>query len=66
VRVKRWCTRLAASGARLRVGIAWRSGSLRTLQFTRSLTLPYWQPLLTQPDVDCVSLQYGHAVDDLV
>lgn len=64
-RVKHWRTRLAASGAKLHVGIAWRGGSLRTRQFTRSLTLPYWAPLLARPDVDFVSLQYGQAVDDL-
>jgi hypothetical protein len=64
-RVKHWRTRLDASRARLHVGIAWRGGSLRTRQFTRSLTLPHWAPLLAQPDVDFVSLQYGQAVDDL-
>jgi ADP-heptose:LPS heptosyltransferase len=65
VRIERWRTRLAASGKRLRVGIAWRGGSLRTRRLTRSLTLEYWQPLLMQSDVDFVSLQYGPAVDDL-
>jgi tetratricopeptide (TPR) repeat protein len=64
-RIERWRTRLAASGKRLRVGIAWRGGSLRTRRLTRSLTLEYWQPLLMQSDVDFVSLQYGPAVDDL-
>jgi tetratricopeptide (TPR) repeat protein len=64
-RVMHWRTRLAASGTKLHVGIAWRGGSLRTRQFTRSLTLPYWTPLLARPDVDFVSLQYGQAVDDL-
>ena len=64
-RVERWRTRLEVGGARLHVGIAWRGGSLRTRQFTRSLTLPQWKPLLAQPDVGFVSLQYGQAVDDL-
>lgn len=63
-RIERWRTRLAASGNRLRVGIAWRGGSLRTRQLTRSLALAHWQSLLTQPSVDFVSLQYGDVTDE--
>jgi tetratricopeptide (TPR) repeat protein len=64
-RVESWRTRLAASGDRLRVGIAWRGGSLRTRQLTRSLALAHWQSLLTQPGVDFVSLQYGNVTEEL-
>ncbi|HEV2008359.1 MAG TPA: tetratricopeptide repeat protein, partial [Burkholderiales bacterium] len=63
-RIERWRTRLAPSGDRLRVGIAWRGGSLRTRQLTRSLALAHWQALLTQPSVDFVSLQYGDVTDE--
>ena len=47
------------------MGIAWRGGSLRSRQFTRSVALPCWQPLLAQPGVDFVSLQYGDVANDL-
>ena len=64
-RVEFWRARLGACNGRLRVGIAWRGGSLRSRQFTRSVTLPCWLPLLAQLDVDYVSLQYGDVADEL-
>jgi len=64
VRIERWRSRLAAAPNRLRVGIAWRGGSLRTRQLMRSLALAHWQSLLTQPDVDFVSLQYGDVSEE--
>lgn len=64
-RVEFWRARLAASGGRLRVGIAWRGGSLRSRQFTRSIGLPYWQLLLAQPGVDFVNLQHGEVASEL-
>ena len=64
-RVEFWRSRYAASGGRLRVGIAWRGGSLRSRQFTRSIALSYWLPLLAQSDVDFVSLQYGDVANGL-
>ncbi|HXD51279.1 MAG TPA: glycosyltransferase, partial [Burkholderiales bacterium] len=63
-RIERWRSRLAAAPNRLRVGIAWRGGSLRTRQLMRSLALAHWQSLLTQPDVDFVSLQYGDVSEE--
>ena len=64
-RIGFWRSRFTASGGGLRVGIAWRGGSLRSRQFTRSVALPSWLPLLAQPDVDFVSLQYGDVAAEL-
>ena len=63
-RVEFWRCRLASSN-RLRVGIAWRGGSLRTREVTRSIALEQWLALLTQPGMDFVSLQYGDTASDL-
>ena len=65
VRVEFWRSQFAATGGKLRVGIAWRGGSLRSRQFTRSVALPCWLPLLAQSGVDFVSLQYGDVANEL-
>ena len=64
-RVKFWRSRFTATGRALRVGIAWRGGSLRSRQFTRSVPLACWLPLLAQPGVDFVGLQYGDVANEL-
>lgn len=64
-RIEFWRARFAESGGRLRVGIAWRGGSLRSRQFTRSIGLTDWQSLLAQPGVDFVSLQYGDVASEI-
>lgn len=64
-RVESWRRRLAAPAGRLRVGIAWRGGSLRTRQLTRSIPLAQWLPLLRQSGIEFISLQYGDTAPDL-
>lgn len=64
-RVEFWRARLGACNGRLRVGVAWRGGSLRSRQFMRSVTLPCWLALLAQPGVDFVSLQYGDIASEI-
>ena len=53
-----WREKLAA-GSALRVGIAWRGGTPRSRQFTRSIALPQWLPLLRQQGAMFYALQYG-------
>ena len=63
-RVEFWQQRCAELGTGLRIGVAWRGGSLRTRQFLRSLPLDEWLPVLRQPGCSFVSLQYGdHAAE---
>jgi len=64
-RIEVWRRRLDAEAGGLRVGIAWRGGSLRTRQFTRSIPLGQWLPVLQQPGAQFVSLQYGDAAHEL-
>lgn len=64
-RIESWKHRLASRAARLRVGIAWRGGSLRTRQATRSIGLEQLLPLLRQPGIEFVSLQYGDTAPEL-
>lgn len=59
-----WGKRLAA-GSALRVGIAWRGGTLRSRQFTRSIALPQWLPLLRTEGAAFYALQYGDITAEL-
>jgi hypothetical protein len=60
-----WRRRLAALGPGPRVGIAWRAGRLAHEQARRSVPLDRWLPVLAQPGVQWISLQYGDAADEL-
>ena len=57
-KVSRWRTRLGALGPGMKVGIAWTGGAIKTRRRIRSLTLSDLLPLLEQPDMHFVSLQY--------
>jgi len=63
-RIGAWRRELAHDSA-LRVGIAWRGGSLRSRQVTRSIELPLWLPLLKQREAVFYSLQYGDTKPEL-
>jgi tetratricopeptide (TPR) repeat protein len=62
--VSRWRETLGSTG-KVRVGIAWRGGSLRSRQFIRSIPLPLWEPLLRSDSVECYALQYGEIAGEL-
>ena len=53
-----WRTQLAVAPA-LRVGIAWRGGTLHSRQHIRSTTLSQWQPMLRGAGAAFYALQYG-------
>lgn len=55
----RWAERLGPKTGRLRIGIAWRGGLVRTGRTRRSMTFDDLAPLVTRPDLEFVSLQYG-------
>jgi len=57
-RVEYWSGELKA-GTSLRVGIAWRGGTLRSRRFVRSIALPLWAPLLRSQGAAFYALQYG-------
>ena len=59
-----WRQKLAASSA-LRIGIAWRGGTPRSRQFTRSTALPQWLPVLRCPGAVFYALQYGDITQEL-
>ncbi len=57
-RVEHWNSQLISS-APLRVGIAWRGGTLKSRQYARSVPLPLWAPLLQTDQASFYALQYG-------
>ena len=63
-RIEHWRNRLASDG-RLRVGIAWRGGTLRSRQFARSIPLPLWAPLVGNDRAAFYALQYGDIAAEL-
>jgi len=60
-KVARWRERLAALGPGRAVGISWRGGTLRTRADRRTLSLSELAPILREPGIHFVSLQYGTA-----
>lgn len=60
-------TRLsAASTARKRVGICWRSGKLDAERNTHYTALTDWGSIFSVPDCDFINLQYGDCEQELV
>ena len=64
-RVEFWRRKLVAAGGGLRVGIAWRGGSLRTRQLLRSTMLEQWLPVLRTAKATFHALQYGNADSEI-
>lgn len=64
-RVAYWRERLAQAGNRPKVGLSWRGGLQKTRQRVRSLELAQLAPLLAEPRVTFVNLQYGEVADAL-
>ena len=62
--IANWHTQLETSAA-LRVGIAWRGGTLRSRQFVRSIPLSQWALLLRNQRVVFYALQYGDIAAEL-
>jgi hypothetical protein len=58
-KVAAWSLRLRSLGAGLKVGISWRGGTATTRRALRSIDLDVWLPILREPDVHAISLQYG-------
>lgn len=63
-RVEYWRQQLASAPA-IRVGIAWRGGTLRSRQFARSIELPQWLPLLRSDRAVFYALQHGDIAPEL-
>ncbi|MDY0882824.1 tetratricopeptide repeat protein [Dongia soli] len=55
--------RLLFPGKKL-IGISWRSGNSGSA-ITRSVELPFWQPIFETPDCAFISLQYGNIEQDV-
>ena len=58
-KISRWRERCASSGQGMRVGIAWRGGTLRNRQRLRSLDFKELERLAGAPGCDFFSLQAG-------
>jgi len=56
-RLDHYQAKLGKLGGRLKVGISWTGGYMKTRKDFRSIPLPKWEPILTQ-DCDFISLQY--------
>ena len=50
---------------KFRVGISWTGGMKASRVATRSVPLSWWKPILSQQDVEFVSLQYTDCDEDL-
>ena len=50
---------------KLRIGIAWRGGTLRNRQYLRSMSLTELLPVLQTPDCAFISLQHGGYGDEI-
>jgi len=64
-RAAAWRERLSASGAQMRVGLAWRGGTRKTRGGLRSIAPAALGPLLRVHGAQFVSLQRGATNDDL-
>ncbi len=64
-RVAAWRARLAALGPGLKVGISWRGGTPGTGQAARTMPLAKLLPLLTLPNAQFISLQYGPGTGEI-
>ena len=64
-RLDRWRGRVAALGAGLKVGIAWRSQSLEGERKAAYVTLDAFAPLFALPGVVFVNLQYGECAAEI-
>lgn len=53
-----------ARGAQKLVGISWHTTNDRTGAY-RNIPLEQWAPILSQPHIQCVSMQYGDHEDEL-
>lgn len=62
-RVASWRSRLGSD--RPAIGFTWRGGIQKTRQAIRSLELDQLEPILTEPRVRFVNLQYGNVTDDI-
>jgi len=60
-----WRQRLDALGDGLKVGTAWRGGTLRQMKQRKSVPLETFAALLTMPGVHFVNLQYGDCAGEL-
>jgi len=64
-RARYWRDWLATLGPGLKVGISWQGGSRSSRRDLRSIPLPKWLPILQQPRVQFVNLQYTPCRDQL-
>lgn len=65
VRVAEWRQRLAATGPKLKVGLAWHGGSFKSRRPVRSIPLATLTPLLGVSGIDFVDLQYTDCSDEI-
>jgi tetratricopeptide (TPR) repeat protein len=63
--VQAWRERLGPRQTRLRVGLSWRGGSVKTGRSARSVDLAELTPLLARADCEFVSLQYGKVAGEV-
>jgi ADP-heptose:LPS heptosyltransferase len=66
IRIDKWKAILAnEAGQRLKIGISWRGGTVKTRRDDRSIDLEQLAPLIQNIDRYFVSLQYGNVSDEL-
>jgi tetratricopeptide (TPR) repeat protein len=65
-RVAFWRSRLMENhGAKWKVGISWRGGTVKTRGRARTMSPQSWRPILDQENIAFVNLQYGRYEEEL-
>ncbi len=66
IRVSKWRNRLDNLGEGLKIGVSWRGGIGKTRSAVRSIPLSDWLPILNQPGISFISLQYGEWFSEIM
>lgn len=64
-RVEYWKQEVAKAGAAPKVGVVWKSLRLEGMRLKYFAPFDLWRPVLTNPDVLFVNLQYGDVAEEI-
>ena len=62
--MEKWSNRYRALGSNINVGLSWKGGHA-TKQAKRSASINHWLPVLKQPGINFINLQYGDCQGDI-
>lgn len=65
LRQQDYSARIRTLGPGLKVGISWRSGMDSAIRGQYKTSLTQWEPILMQPDIHFINLQYDDCIEEL-